>query len=348
MNFCSDNVSGAAPEILKALESARHGSAMAYGDDNITRRVERRFAELFERDVAVFFVATGTAANALSLSVLVPPYGAVYVHPASHLTLDECGAPEFYTGGARLVEIAGRDGKLDPARLARELARGAKGVVHHSQPAAISLTQATECGTVYAPSEIAALSELARAHGLAVQMDGARFANAIVSLGCSPADVTWKAGVDALSFGATKNGALAAEAVVLFSRAPAEAFGYRRKRAGHLFSKMRFLSAQLEAYLADGLWLRNARHANEMAARLADGLRGIPGLRILYPVQANEVFLALPEQAIGALESQGFRFYRWETPEGEKGPVIRLVTAFDTQAGSVDAFITAARCTSSA
>jgi threonine aldolase len=343
MNFTSDNASGAAPEILRALEVARQGSAMPYGEDDLTRRVERRFAELFERDVAVFFVATGTAANALALSVLVPPYGAVYVHPASHLALDECGAPEFFSGGARLVEIPGPQGKLGPERVARELARGAKGVVHHSQPAAISLTQATECGTVYTPAEIAALSELAHAQGLALHMDGARFANAVISLGCSPADVTWRAGVDALSFGATKNGAFAAEAVLLFSKTLAEAFGYRRKRSGHLFSKMRFLSAQLDAYLEGGLWLRNAAHANRMAQRLAAGLGGIPGLRTLYPVQANEIFLSLPEHLITTLQSRGFRFYRWETPEGEQGPCIRLVTAFDTPAASVDSLIAAAR-----
>jgi len=343
MNFCSDNTAGAAPEILAALGQSAHGSAMAYGDDDLTRRVERRFQDLFEHDLAVFLVATGTAANALSLSVMVPPYGAVYVHPGSHLAMDECGAPEFFTGGARLVELAGPEGKLDPGRVARELSRGARGVVHHHQPAALSLTQATECGTVYTSSEIAALTGLGRAHGLKIHMDGARFANAVASLGCAPADLTWRAGVDVLSFGATKNGALSAEAVLLFSKEHAEEFGYRRKRGGHLFSKMRFLSAQIEAYLGDGLWLRNATHANRMATRLADGLRGSPGLRILYPVQANEIFLALSEPAITGLESGGFRFYRWEAPEGEKGPCIRLVTSFDTPAESVDAFIAAAR-----
>jgi threonine aldolase len=343
MNFCSDNTSGAAPEILAALEHSSRGSAMAYGDDDLTRRVERRFRNLFEHDVAVFLVATGTAANALSLSVLVPPYGAVYVHPGSHLAVDECGAPEFFTGGARLVELAGPGGKLDPARVELELGRGARGVVHHSQPAALGLAQATESGTVYSPEEITALADLGRAHGLKVLMDGARFANAVASLGCPPADLTWRAGVDALSFGATKNGALAAEAVVLFSPEHAEEFGYRRKRAGHLFSKMRFLAAQFDAYLADGLWLRNATHSNRMATRLAEGLRGIAGLRILHPVQANEIFLALSERAIAGLESGGFRFYRWEAPEGERGPCIRLVTAFDTPVESVDAFIAAAR-----
>jgi threonine aldolase len=337
-NFCSDNASGAAPEVLRALEAAGAGAAMPYGNDDLTRRVEARLAEIFETEAAVFPVATGTAANVLCLSVMVPPFGAVYCHEEAHIAVDECGAPEFYTGGAKLVPLAGAHGKLAAHDLAGAVA-GA-GVVHHVQPAAISLTQASEAGTVYTRAETAAIAEVARGHGLGLHVDGARFANALVSLDCSPAEITWKAGVDALSFGATKNGALAAEAVVLFKPELAATLGYRRKRGGHLFSKMRFLSAQLEAYLADDLWLANARHANAMAARLADGLRALPGAAIRHPVEANEVFARLPEPAIAGLLAAGFRFYRWGPEENRE---VRLVCSFATRPEEVDAFLAEAR-----
>jgi threonine aldolase len=341
-NFCSDNAAGASPQILRALEAAASaGSAMPYGNDDWTGRVEARLKEIFETDLAAFPVATGTAANVLSLSVMCPPYGVIYCHEAAHIQVDECGAPEFYTGGAKLIGLPGADGKLTP-----EILRGAiggAGEVHHPQPAAISLTNASEAGTVYTPAETAAIAEVARARGLGLQLDGARFANALVGLGCTPAELTWKAGVQALSFGATKNGALAAEAVVLFDKALAATFGYRRKRGGHLFSKMRFLSAQLEAYLSDDLWLANARHANALAARLAAGLAELPGATLMYPVQANEVFVKLPETTIAGLEAAGFRFYRWaEAPDGE-GAVARLVTAFDSDPAAVEALLDTAR-----
>ncbi|MBX6320227.1 MAG: low specificity L-threonine aldolase [Rhodospirillaceae bacterium] len=343
MDFRSDNVTGAAPEILTAVAAANTGTATAYGDDEITARVERRLGELFEAEVAAFPVATGSAANSLALGVLAPPYGVVYCHPLAHVNVDECGGPEFYTGGAKLVPLPGADGKMAAADLEATLAESGAGVVHHAQPAAVSLTQATECGTVYKPAEVAALAEVAHRHGLKVHMDGARFANAVAALGCAPADLTWRAGVDVLSFGATKNGALAAEAVVFFDRALAASFGFRRKRAGHLFSKMRFLSAQLEAYLADGLWLRLASHANAMAARLGRGLAAIPGARLAFPVEANEVFAVLPDPVISGLEAEGFRFFRWTGPSGASmgGPTIRLVTAFNTKAAAVDAFVAA-------
>jgi threonine aldolase len=339
MNFRSDNVTGIAPEILAAIAAANPGTAASYGADAITERVTRRFAELFEHEVAVFPVATGTAANALALAALTPPWGVIYCHEAAHIATDECGAPEFYTGGAKLVALPGADAKLAPAAIEARL--GDQGVVHHAQPAVISITQATEAGTLYQPQEIAALGALARCHGLALHMDGARFANAVAALGCAPADLTWRAGVDALSFGATKNGALAAEAVIFFDKAKAADLAYRRKRAGHLFSKMRFLSAQLDAYLADGLWLRNARHANAMAARLGQGLAGLPGARLVHPVEANEVFVELAEASIAALEAAGFGFYRWGGP---LATCLRLVTAFDTREADVDGFLAAARC----
>jgi threonine aldolase len=243
----------------------------------------------------------------------------------------------MFTGGAKLVGLPGNGGKLTPGLLRTTLEKAGVGVVHSVQPAALTLTQATEAGTVYTPDEIAALAEVARSYGLPVHMDGARFANALVRLGCSPAELTWKAGVDVLSFGATKNGALAAEAVVFFRPELAASFAFRRKRAGHLFSKMRFLSAQLDAYLTDDLWLRLARHANAMADRLAAGLTAVPGAALRDPVEANEIFIDLPEPVIAGLEQRGYAFYRWD------GTVIRLVTAWNTDAGDIDRMIADAR-----
>jgi threonine aldolase len=336
MNFCSDNVTGVCPEILAALAAANRGSAASYGADEITQRISRRFAEIFEHEVAVFPVVSGTAANALALASLVPSWGEVYCHAEAHIVTHECGSVEFYSGGARVTGIAGPNGKITADQLAA-LLPGAKGQVHATQPSAVSITQATEAGTVYTAEEIAALGEVARIHGLALHMDGARFANAVASLGARPADITWKSGVDVLSFGATKNGAMAADALIFFDPKRGEACGYRRLRAGHLVSKMRFMSAQLEAYLAGDLWLRNASHANTMARRLADGLADMPGVRLRYPVEANEVFPELPEPMISHLQASGFQFHRWE------GSCVRLVMAFDTAAADVDAFLSAAR-----
>lgn len=339
MNFSSDNVTGASPEILAAIGEANQGPAAAYGDDPLTRRVEARVAELFECEADVFLVATGTAANALSLSVMAPPFGAVFCHPESHIECDECGAPEFFTGGAKLVLLPGADGKLDPATLAAALDAPDHGV-HHVRAAAVSLTQASEAGTVYKPDEVKAIADLAHDRGLRVHMDGARFANALAKLGCSPAEASWKAGVDILCFGASKNGALAAEAVVVFDRELAKTLAYRRKRAGHLFSKMRFLAAQFDAYLEGDLWLKLADHANAAAARLAAGLAAIPGAAFRHPVEANEIFVELPEAVIQGLFADGFSFYRWP---GEGARLVRLVTAFNTLEADVDAFIASAR-----
>lgn len=339
MNFCSDNAVGAAEEILAAIAAANDGAVMPYGDDDLTRRAQAAIAETFETEADVFLLASGTAANALCLSVMTPPFGAVYCHAQSHIQSDECGAPEFYTGGAKLAALEGDHGKIRAADL-QALLENADPDVHHVPPAAVSITQSTEAGTVYAIDEIADIADLAHGHGLKVHMDGARFANAVASLGCSPADVTWRAGVDALSFGATKNGAFCAEAAVLFDRGLAPTFAFRRMRGGHLLSKSRFLAAQFDAYLSDGRWLRFAAHANAMAARLAAGLDGIAGARILHPVQANEVFVSLPEPVLRGLEGDGFRFYRWE---GEESTTIRLVCAFNSGTGDVDAFAAAAR-----
>jgi len=335
-DFRSDNVTGAAPEIMRAIETANAGTVGSYGEDPFTRRVEAKFREIFETDCAVFPVATGTAANSLALGTLTPPYGAIFCHEAAHVILEECGAPEFYSGGAKMVPLAGANGKFAAADLAALLAGWGKGGIYQMKATTVSLTQATESGTIYKPAEIAAVAEVAKQHGLRLHMDGARFANAVAALGLAPADITWRAGVTALSFGATKNGTLAAEAVVLFDKALAAECSFRRKRGGHEFSKMRFLSAQLDAYLADDLWMKNARHANAMARRLADGLARIPGVRLASPVDANEVFLELPERTLAALEKEGFLFSRWDRPQ-----LIRLVGAWNTDPAGVDRFVAA-------
>lgn len=340
MNFCSDNTTSVSPEIMDAMVAANSGQAMAYGEDAVTERVTARLGELFETEVAVCAVTTGTAANALALSVMSGPYGAIYCHREAHIAVDECGAPEFYTGGAKLMPLDGPNGKLDVETLTRALAESGVGDVHRVQPTVVSITQASECGTVYSVPEIAALSEEARRHGLGLHMDGARFANAVARLGCAPADLTWRAGVDMLSFGATKNGALAAEAVVVFTPGLARELEFRRKRAGHLLSKMRFISVQLESYIADNLWLRNAAHANELAAVLAHGLADVPGAELLYPVEANEIFVRLPEPVVAGLRADGFSFLRFG---GEGAAILRLVTAFNTRVEDVEAFVAAAQ-----
>ncbi len=341
-NFGSDNVTPASPEVMDALAAANTGSLHSYGDDPHTERLTALASALFETELTIYPVTTGTAANALALSVLTPPYGAVYCHETAHIATDECGAPEFYTGGAKLIGLPGADGKILPGQLDAPLRHAATMGVHHVRPAALSLTQSTEWGTVYTPGEVQALSAAAHAAGLGVHMDGSRLANAVAHLGCSPAEITWKAGVDVLCLGATKNGAMAAEAVIFFDPARAAGFESRRKRAGHLWSKMRFFSVQLTAYLQDGLWLRNARHANAMAARLAAGLVRLPGVRLVQAAQANELFVAMPDPLIEALLAEGFEFYRWAAPAGVSEPVIRLVTAFCTEAADVDAFLAAA------
>ncbi len=336
LDFRSDNTAGAHPAIIDAVaEAYRAGPMSSYGDDPLTTRVVRRLRAVFEHDSLVAWpVATGTAANALALSCLTPPWGVIYCHPQAHIQVDEAGAPELFSGGAKLVTIDGPAGRINPAGLAAALAQDVKGVVHHPQPAAVSITQATECGASYTPDEVKALSALARQQGLALHMDGARLANAVAHLGCTPAAVTWQAGVDVLSFGATKNGALGAEAVVFFDPAKAAEFEYRRKRGGHLFSKMRLLSAQLDAYLDGDLWLANARHANAMAERLEKGLSRLNSVRLLYPRQANELFVALPDTIAERLQAAGALFYPWPSDRpGEKA--YRFVTSFETRAEQV-------------
>lgn len=339
-SFASDNYAGAAPQILEALAACNAGAAKPYGADEASGRVAVRLAEVFERPVEVLLVPTGTAANALSLSLLTPPWGAVLCHPSSHINTDECGAPEFFTHGAKLLALGdGADAKLDAA-LVQGAAQCKIGDVHAVQPSCVSITQATEVGSVYTPSEVAEIGAACKAAGLKLHMDGARFANALVSLGCSPAEITWKAGVDVLSFGTVKNGTMNADAVVLFDTGLAEEAGFRRKRAGHLASKMRFSAAQVEAYLADDLWLANARQANAMAKRLEAGLKAVPGVEMTgAPTQANILFVKLAPNLCAALLAEGYAFYhdRWEPG------VARLVTSFATTPDDVDAFVAAAR-----
>jgi threonine aldolase len=339
VNFGSDNISGAALEVLAAISAANAGSALPYGDDPWTKRLQVKLTVLFDHPdpVTVLPVITGTAANALVLATMTPPWGAIYCHADAHVYLDECGAPEFFSGGAKLVPLPGSHGKLTPDVVAYALARSGAGDVHSTQPAVLSITQPTEAGTIYSPGEIRALTDLAHSHGLRVHMDGARLANAVARLGCRPGDITWRAGVDGMSFGGTKNGAVSAEAAIFFDSSDAPAARHLCKRAGHLFSKMRYSSAQLEALITDGLWIRHAAHANRLASQLAEGLMRVPGVRVVHPVEVNEVFVEIPRSVIEALLTAGFYF----NPPDPNG-VVRLVTSFDTREPDVASFVAVA------
>jgi threonine aldolase len=337
--FTSDNCTPVSEPILAAIHAANTGMAPAYGLDDHTEQLERVASELFETEVKIFPVVTGTAANALALSQITPPYGAICCHEAAHIMVDEAGAPEFFSGGAKLIGFPSIDGKITPKQIHEAVDYAREMGVHHVPPSAVSLSQTTEWGAVYSLSEVAALCDMAHRHRLPVHMDGARFANALAHLNCSPADATWRRGVDVMSLGATKNGALCAEAVIFFDKALARDFEQRRKRAGHLWSKSRFLSVQLLAYFAGGLWLTNARHANAMAASLARRLASIQGVSLLRPLQANELFVILPEPWVKTLETEGFHFYRWGRPRSD-GVLIRLVASFATQPEDVEDLLT--------
>ncbi|HMN74319.1 MAG TPA: beta-eliminating lyase-related protein [Rhodoblastus sp.] len=350
LDFTSDNSSGAHPAILEAIVAANSGPAAAYGADDWTKRAERALAEVFEREVAVFLVATGTAANALALSAVADPWGAILCHEFAHIAADECGAPEFFSAGAKLVGLPGAAGKVTPAALSDALALMPRGIVKQVQPQALSLSQATECGALYTAAEIAALAGLAHESGMAVHMDGARFANALVALSLTPAEMSWKAGVDVLSFGATKNGALACEAVIFFDADRARNFAYRRKRGGHTLSKGRLLGAQMEAYLKDGLWLALAREANARAAELEVGLAAVPGVRLPWKREINEVFAVAPASTHERMAAAGARYHPW-TPralEPSRRPgageiFVRLIPSFATSPAAVARLIAAAR-----
>jgi threonine aldolase len=330
--FASDNTAGICPEAWSALEQANRDAAPSYGDDGWTEKVAARVREIFETDCETFFVFNGTAANALSLAQLCRPFHSVICHEHSHIETDECGAPEFFSGGSKLLRTGGATGKIDLAEAAAVIARQRE--LHSPKPRVISLTQSTELGTVYSIAELGAVAEFAREHRLFVQMDGARFANAVASANCAPKELTWQAGVDVLSFGGTKNGAAVGELVIFFKKELAQEFDYRAKQAGQLASKMRFLAAPWEGLLSDDVWLRNARQANRCAQLLEQRIRQTSGAEIVFPVEASAVFLRLREPVIAALHDRGWHFYKFIEPD-----IYRLMCSWSVTEREVDEFI---------
>ncbi len=334
-HFASDNTSGICPEAWQALEEANAGYQPSYGADSITARACERFREFFETDCEVFFVFNGTAANSLALASLCQSYHSVICSDLSHVETDECGAPEFFSNGSKLLTAKSQLGKLDPVDVERLITHRTD--LHYPRPRALSLSQSTELGTVYRPGEIAGLCELAKRHGLHVHMDGARFFNALAGGTATPAEITWRAGVDVLCCGGTKLGMAVTEAVVFFDKALARDFEYRCKQAGQLCSKMRFISAQWLRILSDNVWQTHAARANTLARQLADNLGKIPGVQILYPVDANAVFARLPDKLKTGLKSRGWQFYSFI------GGGSRLMCSWATTQADVDAFCTDAR-----
>ena len=345
MNFASDNWAGAHTAIAQRLLEVAAGFSAPYGAGALDHKIEQRFNELFEREVAVYFVSTGTAANSLALAAVNRPGGVSFCHREAHMLEDECGAPEFFTHGARLAPVDGENGKIDPHNLEAEIERFPPNFVHAGQPMAISITQATEIGTLYQPDEIDAIAEITQAYGLPLHMDGARFANAVVALELTPAEMTWKRGVDIVSFGATKNGCWCAEALVFMNPELAKDLPFIRKRAAQLFSKSRFIAGQFDAYLHDELWLDMARYANTMAERLRDGIVNSTHARLAWLVEANEVFAILDKAHADQLLEKGAVFYQWNPPRAKPGllgqheVLVRLVTSFATEADQVDRFL---------
>ncbi len=337
IDYRSDNTGRAAPAILEALIRANHDTALGYGADEWTATLQRRFSDVFEKAVRVFPVATGTAANALSLAAISPSWGIVYCSEAAHINTSEANAAGFFGGGLKLTPVAGVDGRINPERLAETVAAVAPGQLHRGQPAAVNVTQASDLGTVYPLAELHAVAEVAKARGLRIHMDGARFANAVARLGCSPAEASWRAGVDIMSFGATKNGGALCDAIVVFAPELVDGLAVQLRRAGQVWSKMRFASAQLLAYVEDDLWLELARSSNAIAAHIARGLAGVPGARLLAPVEANEIFLELPGGVMDALEADGFAFYR------RSKTMARFVCRFDATTAEADALLDALR-----
>ncbi|HTS18906.1 MAG TPA: low specificity L-threonine aldolase [Verrucomicrobiae bacterium] len=331
-HFASDNNSGICPEVISALQDANTGHATGYGDDPWTDKAKKLIRDLFETDCDVFFAFNGTAANALALASLCDSYHSVIAYDYSHVETDECNAPGFFAPGIKLLSVAGASGKLTPETI--EHAAKARRDVHASMPRAVSLAQATELGTVYSRDELAAISEAAHKLGLLVHVDGARFANAVATLGIKPRQISWEVGLDVLSFGGTKNGMAFGEAVVFFNRAFSQDFLYRCKQSGQLASKMRFLAAQWLGLLHDDAWLRNAKNANDTAALLEARLRSLPGIRILYSRQANAVFVDMPRGVIDGLHSRGWHFYSDVGPGGT-----RLMCSWDSTPEDVDAFV---------
>src|SRR5215831_7426273 len=337
IDYRSDNTGRAAPQILEALIRANHGTALGYGGDQWTASLQLRFSELFETSVSVFAVATGTAANALALAALGPSWGIVYCSEVAHINTSEANATGFLGSGIKLALVAGEHGKIGADPLAEALAGISPGQLHRGQPTAVSLTEATDLGAVYRLDEIRAIAEVANRRGLKLHMDGARFANAVARLGCSPADATWRSGVDIMSFGATKNGGALCDAIVVFAPELADGLAVQLRRAGQVWSKMRFASAQLMAYVENGLWLEMARASNRIAERIAAALHDVPAARLLAPIEANEIFLELPEGIMDALERDGFQFYR------RSRTLARFVCRFDTTEAEADALAAALR-----
>lgn len=340
MFFASDNGAPVLPQVMDALFALNRGGAVGYGNDDVTRAAQDRIREVFEApEAAVHFVSTGTAANSLALACLTQPWGAVFCHQFAHVQMDEGGAPEFFTGGSKLICIPGDHGRMTPDALAQVLDSTGVHGVHGVQKGVLTLTNVTEAGTVFTPAEIAALTAISHARGVPVHLDGARFANALVATGATPAEMTWKAGVDVLSLGGTKNGLMGAEAVVLFDPAKAWELELRRKRAGHLASKMRYVSGQFAPWLEGGLWLQVADHANNMARRLAQGLAQVPGVRLLHPAEANILFVEWPAGTHARLKAAGAVYYEGDAPMGREAA--RLVTHWATTEAEVDAFLAA-------
>jgi threonine aldolase len=346
VDFRSDNCGRAAPEMIAALSAANTGTALGYGGDALTARLQTRLAQVFETPLRVYPVPTGTAANAVALAASSTPFGAVYCSALAHVNTSECNATGFYGGGTKLVPIAGEHGKVSADALLREIEGAGVGLAHKNQPAAVNLVQATDMGAVYGPDEVADVSRVAHARSLVVHMDGARFANALATLGCTPAQASWRAGVDVLSLGVTKNGGLLTDAIVVFKPDVATSIGFHLRRAGLVWSKMRFASAQIMAYVEDDLWLRLARQANAAAAGIARQLEPLAGVRLVAPVQANELFVELPSaQVLESLQDEGFLFQRrgprlarfvcrWDSSEAE---CAALVAAIERLAGAATA-----------
>jgi threonine aldolase len=344
MNFASDNVYGIHPLILAAIEAANKGTSASYGYDDYSRRAEEKLSQVFEKEVRAFLVTTGTAANGLALSALTPSYGAVLTHAEAHAAVDECNSPEMFTGGAKIIGLHGVDGKITP-EIVKKTLRGFIRGEHDPKPAVLSITNSTELGRVYTPAEIKALSAVAQSRRMKFHMDGARFANAVAGLGVTPSEITWKSGIDVMSFGGTKNGGMLLEAVVFFDTALAEDFLYRRMRGGQLISKSRYLGAQMLAYLEGDLWLENARKANSLAKRLAEGLKASNRIRIPIPTEANEIFAVMPRALHEKVQAAGAHYYDWMPdtlgPNGvaEDEIFVRFVLSYATLPEDVERFI---------
>lgn len=330
--FASDNYAGICPEAWDEMQSANSGHVKAYGDDSATQQVSDLLREMFEIDCEVFFTFNGTAANSLALASLCRSYHSVIAHQLAHIETDECGGPEFFSNGTKVLVVPGENGKVLPREVQRMVERRTD--VHYPKPKVLSITQSTECGTVYRPEELDAICEVARRCKLNVHMDGARFANAVASLGLAPKEVTWKVGVDVLCFGGTKNGLAVGDCVIFFRKEQAEEFEYRCKQAGQLASKMRFLSAPWLGLLRDDVWLKNAKHANEMAQLLSSQLAKIDGVKIMFPVEANAVFASFPEQMEKGLRAKGWTFYNFIGAGGS-----RLMCSWDTGVEEIDQFV---------